>query len=54
MTPLTLPGESPEAALRRLERRPDFTRLMETDAGQSLLREAARRAQMARRETVRA
>ena len=48
MTPLTLPGESPEAALRRLERRPDYTRLMETDAGQALLKDLQRRAQMAR------
>lgn len=50
MTPLALPGESPEATLRRLERHPDYVRLLETDAGQALLRDAARRAQMARRE----
>ena len=53
MTPLTLPGESPEQALRRLERRPDFTRLILSDAGQALLKDLQRRAQMARRETVR-
>ena len=50
---LTLPGEEPEAALRRLERRLDYVALLETEAGQALLREAARRAAQARREAVR-
>lgn len=54
MTPLTLPGETPAVALRRLERRPDFVRLILSDAGQALLRDVARRAQMARRVQVRA
>ena len=54
MTDLLSPGETPAAALRRLERRPDYVRLLETDAGQALLRAAARQAQQARREAVRA
>ncbi len=48
MTPLQLPGETPEQALRRLERNPDYGRLILSDAGQALLRDVARRAQMAR------
>lgn len=54
MTPLIRPNETPEAALRRLERHPDYVRILETDAGQQLLREAAQAAQRARREAVRA
>ena len=50
MTPLTRPGETPEAALRRLERHPDYVRLMGTESGQTLLRDCQRRAAMARRE----
>ena len=53
MTALTRPDETPEAALRRLERRRDYVRLLETDAGQALLREAAQRAQKARQAAVR-
>ena len=44
---LLRPGESPEDARRRLERLPD-QRWVETDAGQSLLRECAKRARAAR------
>jgi hypothetical protein len=51
-TDLIRPGESPEAALRRIERHPEYVRIMESDAGQALLRECRRRAQIARRETV--
>jgi hypothetical protein len=54
MTPIQRPNESPEAALRRLERDPDYVRLVGSDAGQALLREVARRAAVARREAVRA
>jgi hypothetical protein len=50
MTPLRLPGESPADTLRRLERHPNYVAILETDAGQALLRDAARRAAMARRE----
>jgi hypothetical protein len=52
MTPLTRPGESPEQALRRLERRADYARVLATDAGQQLLAECWRRAKAARREAV--
>ena len=48
-----LPGETADAALRRLERDPDYVRLLETDAGQALLREAQRDAAAARRDTRR-
>jgi hypothetical protein len=51
LTVLRLPSESADAALRRLERRPDFaTRLVSTDEVQSLLREASRMAAEARRK----
>jgi hypothetical protein len=53
MTPLIRPGETPAEALRRLERLPDYVGLLESDAGQALLREAAKRAAVARREAVR-
>lgn len=52
MTPLVRPNEEPEAALRRLERRADFSRVMGTDAGQALLNECWRRAKAQRREAV--
>ena len=48
-----LPSESADAALRRLERRPDGWRMLETDQGQLLLREAARMAAESRRKTPR-
>ena len=54
MSDLIRAGETPDAALRRLERRADYARLLGTEAGQELLREAARQAAQARRETVRA
>jgi hypothetical protein len=51
MSLLIRPTETPEQALRRLERSPDC-RWVETDAGQALLRECAQRAAKARREAV--
>ena len=51
-TDLVRDGERPEDALRRIERSPDCVRILESDAGQSLLRELARRARVARREVV--
>ena len=47
-TDLIRPGETPEQALRRLERERDYGRIVETEAGQRLLRECARRARAAR------
>ena len=46
---LLLPGETPEAALLRLERRPDYLDIMKTDAGQALVVDCWRRADAARR-----
>ena len=46
-----LPSESADEAIKRLERKPDGWRLLETDAGQALLREAARMAAEARRKS---
>ena len=48
-----LPSESADAALKRLERLPDGWRLLESDPGQVLLREAARMAAESRRKTPR-
>lgn len=48
-----LPSESADAALRRLERQPDYLSLIETDAGQDLLSEASRMAAESRRYTAR-
>ncbi len=54
MTPLTLakpaPNETPEQALRRLERNPDYGRLILSDAGQALLAKAQKMADAARRQ----
>lgn len=52
MTPLRHPGESAAAAVRRLEPLPDYARLMGSEAGQELLREAWREAREARRLTA--
>jgi hypothetical protein len=46
---LMKPGETPEAALLRLERRPDYLDVMKTDAGQALVVDCWRRANAARR-----
>jgi hypothetical protein len=54
MTPIRRPGESAAEALRRLERAPDYLVVIETDAGQALLREAHRAASEARRYTAKA
>lgn len=51
-TDLIRPGKSPKAALQRIERHPEYVRIMESDAGQALLRECGRRAMLARREAV--
>jgi hypothetical protein len=40
--------ETPDEALRRLERRPDYHRLIATDEGQRLLEAAAKQAKAAR------
>lgn len=49
---LAQPGETPAAAIARLERRRDFVRLMETDNGQRLLQAAARSAARARAQAA--
>jgi hypothetical protein len=47
---LVRPGETPDAALRRLERQPDiYFDVVGTDEGQRLLEAAARQAEAARR-----
>ena len=46
---LLLPGETPEAALLRLERRMDYLDVMKTDAGQAIVVDCWRRANAARR-----
>jgi hypothetical protein len=46
---LVQPGETPEAALLRLEKRPDYLDVMKTDAGQALVVDCWRRANAARR-----
>jgi hypothetical protein len=46
---LLLPGETPEAALLRLEKRTDYLDVMKTDAGQALVVDCWRRANAARR-----
>jgi hypothetical protein len=51
-TDLIRPGETPESAIRRLERRPDYARVMGTEEGQQLLRDVCLRATKARREVV--
>jgi hypothetical protein len=45
---LQRPNETPDAVLRRLERRPDYHRLIATDEGQRLLEAAAKQAKAAR------
>ena len=47
---LLRPGETPEAARRRLDRLPgdEYARIMESEAGQDLLRVCAKRARAAR------
>ena len=49
---LRKPCETAGEALRRLERRPDYLRLVGSDDGQELLRAAAREAAEARRRAV--
>jgi hypothetical protein len=48
MKQLQRPNEMPDAVLRRLERRPDYHRLIATDEGQRLLEAAAKQAKAAR------
>jgi hypothetical protein len=48
MKQLQRPNETPDAVLRRLERRPDYHRLIGTDEVQRLLEAAAKQAKAAR------